>query len=119
MVKLIIPFLIVVAGIGGLIAIKMYSEGSIKEGDCIQEFNKRYMSSSQSGGSIYRIEKIKKKTYALSSYTNKSWMFLKEKKHNYFDEKATFRYEKVTCPDRIKKESGDMKTRVNNFKFGK
>lgn len=93
---------------------KMYLDSLPKPGECYKELNKRYSSSSNAQGTIYRVEELKEDSIAVSSYDMGSWFFLKAKPLDYFKDNKTFSYEKVVCPDR----AGDRDNmRAKDIKF--
>ncbi len=50
-------------------------------------------------GKVYKIEKINDDTYSIATYSNKEWIFLRQRGFDYFDEGEIFKYQKVKCPD--------------------
>ena len=70
----------------------------IKEGLCVQEINKLYISSSLGRGSMYKIVNIDSGEMKLNRWYNNGWYTLGMKDDDYFKETLRFRFVKIGCP---------------------
>ena len=115
MIKLILGLTIFITMVVSLIFYKIQDDKKPHRGDCMMEINKKYFSSSYKG-TIYKIDSVQSNRFGVSTWTNKKWNFLKNKKKNYFDDGKTFEYKKVPCPDRVIRED-NMNERMKDLKF--
>jgi hypothetical protein len=86
-------------------------------GTCINETNKKYVSTSKGSQTIYKVNRANGDTYSVSNFKRGTWIFLSEKRRDYFIENNNFNYSIVQCPDKKKEESDSLKDRVKSIQF--
>ncbi len=85
---------------------------------CVKEVNSTYVAGENTKFTIYRIESQLPDLYAISTWHNRTWLFLKQKPRDYFVDGKIFKYSIVNCPDQKRAKKG-MKAKIKSLDLWK
>lgn len=71
---------------------------NLKPGLCVEEINLQYLPGAGKSQK-YKVQSVGQKMIKLEVWNGRGWLFLGEKKKNYFNNSNKFNYLKTNCPD--------------------
>ncbi|WP_127715808.1 hypothetical protein [Halobacteriovorax sp. HLS] len=81
------------------------SKGRFSAGQCVGEQATNYASYVKQKGPVYKIESIEEGKYKISIWYNHKWLYQGARSFNYFNDRKTFVYKGMNCPDGRSKAS--------------
>ncbi|WP_372651431.1 hypothetical protein [Halobacteriovorax sp.] len=85
-------------------------------GQCFKETRTNYASYAKQNERIYRIEEIVDRSFKVSLWYGRSWLYQGKKKSNYFSNRSSLVYEETNCPGTRKNAAITDKIKSINVK---